>query len=172
MLRFICLCSVLLLIGCSRSDWKEYVAPDGSFSVLLPKVPEERTMVVRNMAYGPMPVKEIMVEKDKLGFRLSWVDCPISSLSNAPATESLDYARDSVIKVVQGELLGEKYISLNGYAGRYIRIATVGGAATVVANIYLVNDRIYMLQVICSKEDAFRPEIQKYLDSFKLKSSH
>ncbi|MFN2491315.1 MAG: hypothetical protein ABR501_00345, partial [Pyrinomonadaceae bacterium] len=87
---------------------------------------------------------------------------------------SADAARDGMVKRINGTLISERPISLDGYSGREMRVTTTpatGNGYVVRARFYEAENRIYVLQFIFPKPletDALNARGNKYLDSFKV----
>ena len=103
--------------------WQTVRAPDGSFSVLMPGTPEHEQTGATSLAFGKVRVNMLMLEQGQWGYSVSWVDYPTGSYAGADLDASLDQARDGAVEGVQGTLLGEEHVTIQGYPGRHMRVA-------------------------------------------------
>jgi len=78
-------------------------------------------------------------------------------------------AVDGSAKNINGRLLTESRIQLNGYPGRQFKVDYQDGLAVVTMRCYLVKNVLYMLQVISEGKRDDNPANKKFLDSFILK---
>jgi hypothetical protein len=78
-------------------------------------------------------------------------------------------AVDGSAKNINGRLLTESRIQLNGYPGRQFKVDYQDGLAIVTMRCYLVKNVLYMLQVISEGKRDDNPANKKFLDSFMLK---
>jgi len=148
--------------------WETVRAPDGSFSVLMPGTPEHEQTDATSLAFGKVRANILMLEQGQWGYTVSWVDYPTGSYADADLDASLDEARNGAVEGVQGTLLGEEHITIQGYPGRRIRVAPAAPQASAIMTMLAVGDRLYSLSVVCPKEQSFSPKITKFLDSFTL----
>ena len=162
-----------LVLPRGKTEWRTVGPSDGSFTVLMPGSPQETstyatTTYTTNMAYGKVKVNMLMLTKGQWCYSISWVDYPEGTQRNPKAALSLDDIRDSIIEGVQGSLLGEEHVQIQGFPGRKLRVQPATPQATLLMKILIVGDRLYQNSVVCPKEKSFSPVISKFLDSFKL----
>jgi hypothetical protein len=160
----------VLLPGCREAEWSEFTTREGGFSVLLPGVPASETRTL-NIPSGPVDLHMFGVEQDGFAYMASYNDYPDELVNQRPAATMLDGARDGAVANVQGELLGESLLTIDGHPGREIKVAASGGQLMMVARIYLVGNRLYQAAVVTDKENALSGNVVKFLDSFRLHAS-
>jgi len=136
----------------------------------MPGIPKEKTTHATSLVYGKMQLGILSLKKENWMFAVSWTDYPAEVFLDPTNSPSLDTARDGAVNGVQGKLLGEEHISMNGFPGRIIRIEPAGGRTTYIAKMVQVNSRFYQVAVVCPKEESFSPDIQRFMDSFVLPS--
>ncbi len=76
---------------------------------------------------------------------------------------------DGAVKNINGKLLTESNIQLNGYPGRQFKVDYYDGVAIITMRCYLAKNVLYMLQVISEAKRDDNPSNKKFLDSFILK---
>jgi hypothetical protein len=95
------------------------------------------------------------------------------SLINSGKTELLpQFFRNSIdgaVRNVQGKLLSEKNITINGFPGREVRVDYQNGTAIIKMDFYLVHNEMIMLQTITEPSKENNASELKFYASFKLK---
>lgn len=157
----------LLLGGCQGSTWDEFTSSEGAFSILLPGVPTEQTKTV-NTAVGPIDAHFFLLERKDVAYMVGYSDYPDTVVQKNNPDAILEAARNGAVANVQGKLLSELMVSLNGYPGRELKIEPAGGKGTIKAKIFMVGNRLYQVMVVTPREKAFSKNVRKCLDSFKL----
>ncbi len=80
----------------------------------------------------------------------------------------MDSARDNSIRNVQGSLIAEKQITVDGHLGREIE-ARARDDRFLDMRLILAKDRLYVLEVMSTNErNRDSKNIQKFFGSFKL----
>jgi hypothetical protein len=150
------------------SDWVSFNSSDGRFSVGMPKKPEENVRDI-DSAVGKLQLHTFPSSSAIGYFMVSYGDYP-----NEPAADRrepvLDGVRDGVISGLEGELISETKISINGYPGRELLAKKTIESSETTFNwrIYLVGRRVYQVAAATKKADSTSPEIAKFLNSFRL----
>jgi len=152
---------------------------NGSCKMLFPKTPVDESQTV-NTAIGELKLNNHSyevpdgTEDDNLVYLLSETEFSDSNTINSKNGEAAvdKYFRGSVdgaVNSVQGKLLTEEVIQLDGYPGRKFRINVKDGAAVITMRSYLVRNKVYMLQVITETKKDYNKSIDKFMSSFTLK---
>jgi hypothetical protein len=79
--------------------------------------------------------------------------------------EIFDRTRDGSIRGVQGKLITEGSLALNGYPGRRFR-STAQGNSFIDEEMYLVGRRLYLITIL-TKTDSPDENIRRVFDSFR-----
>jgi hypothetical protein len=91
-----------------------------------------------------------------------------ASFSQRPQDEVLDSARDGGLRKVQGTVLTQKKITVQGYPGLDIQ-AHARGDSLADFRIVVAGDRLFVITAIATEEDDREPKtIERILDSFKI----
>ncbi len=162
-----------------------FVKPDGwylfqseqyGYKIEFPKEPTENPQVV-NSEIGELKMNIFMYDASKVGkddnliYMINYTEYPDTSI-NSKRTEILDdFFRNSIdgaVKNVRGELLSEKIIKIGEYPGREIKIDFKDGMAVIRMRLYLVRNKMYLLQTITETKKDFNKSITKFMDSFEL----
>jgi hypothetical protein len=150
----------------SVSTWTSYKDLKGKFEILTPMTPTIKTYNVDN-EFGIIESKALIMfnESNKNQYLLGYADYPIQQ------SESIDDFFKSRIKGsvdnIHGKLLNDEIIKYKTYPGRKIRVLWKNGELVNTAMFYLINRRLYYLQVTTSISNDFNNDIYKFLNSFK-----
>jgi hypothetical protein len=150
------------------SIWKEFTSEEGRFSILLPRTPRQTVETV-DTPVGEIDEYAFTVIHGNITYIASYSDYPRNVLTSDPQA-ILDAFRNSAVASVEGKLLNERSISIDGYLGRELKIKIADDADTAIVRlrIYLVGNRLYYIYTLAPEERASSPSVDKFLDSFKL----
>ena len=110
-----------ILVGCQLTSSKTYTSDEGGFSVSFPGSPAQDAQNV-NTPVGAIVMHTFLIEKSDYAYMVAYSDYPESLVSQTPADAILSGARDGAVANVQGRLVSETFISLQGYLGREMLI--------------------------------------------------
>lgn len=175
---FLLVLLVILLSACGGDSapelaWPEFESEEGGFAIQLPVMPEEQVQTV-NSVVGDMDMHIFMVEDDgAAAYGVLYNVFPIEMDQEDEALSVMfDNSRDSAIANVGGELVSEKDISIDGYAGRHIVFSVPNSAVSGGGDGYLRLFWIdgYFYQVIALGPTGAMPvdTVNAFLDSFRL----
>jgi hypothetical protein len=173
--------SLLIIVICTSfilpRDW--IVLNKTDFSIEFPVMPVADTQTV-NTALGDMVMYMYNYdasasgrEDDNFFYSLITSVYPGKEISsdNTPILEGFFRGSvDGAVTNVKGKLLSEKNIELNGYPGRDVKVDYGNGAATINLRMYLVKNKMYMLQTITKTNKDGNSAISRFLNSFRLNS--
>jgi hypothetical protein len=174
-LRFSLLC---LFICCTThaafADWKLFKTNE--FHALYPHTPDYDSEIVKSDV-GDLKLKMYMYDASKDSLDDNYVygvistEYPDSLINSAFKDKLANLFRNSIdgaVTNVKGKLLSEKEITLDGYPGREIRINYPEGSALIKMRLYLVRNKMFILQTISDMKKEENPSVVKFLDSFGL----
>lgn len=108
---------------------------------------------------------------ENLVYLFNYTEYPSSQVSSGD-TEALDAFFDNALKgavnTVNGKLLSEKDISIGKYPGREAKIDYKEGVAIITVRLYLVENKMYMLETIAETKKDPNASITKFMNSFTL----
>lgn len=157
-----------------KNEWYVYEHP--LFSIEFPQKPSEKTQSV-NSVIGELQMEMLAYdaskeEDDNIVYSLIRSEYP-DSIVNSNKTELLDRffrgAIDGGVGNVNGRLLAEKNITLNGFPGREAKIEFSGGRLIILLHTYLVYNKMYILQTVSVPEKENNANALRFHNSFKLK---
>jgi hypothetical protein len=157
------------VLAAPEPAWKEFTSRDGGFSVRMPKTPTEQTKSLKS-PFGPVDVTmfQAISPKDGLLYQVAYNDFPAFLVQLADADDVLKAIPGGVAQGVNGKVLSNDKVKLGDHPGREFEIEVFGGQGVVHGRAYLVKDRLYQVMVIAPKDAADSPDINRFLDSFKL----
>jgi len=171
-----CMFLVILSGSCKPGDsWTVFSYPEGKFKIEFPNAPATEKRVINSVA-GELTMNIILYDASKeknnnLIYMVNYTDYP-DSLVNSDQKERLkDFFRNSIdgaVNNVHGKLLSESVVASGNFPGREIRIDFNNGTAVITARIFLVKNRMYMIEVITETKNDFNKSINHFLDSFSL----
>ena len=111
------------------------------------------------------------VKDDNLVYLFNYTEYP-SSQVNSSDTEALDTFFDNAINgavgAVNGKLLSKKNTPIGKYPGREAKIDYLDGVAIITMRLYLVENKMYMLETIAETKKDPNASITKFMNSFVL----
>jgi hypothetical protein len=172
------LAGLLLVALCSfaPADWVTIMDREGGFKVSFPRKPEvtERTLDTKA---GPakMVVYTHDVGKfkdDNNVYRLMYADLSDSMIHSDFKDAIIDeFFRNTIkssISNADGMKLSEIKINYKDYPGRRVKMSYMEDKGMMYMQFYLVNSRLYIIQVGCEKALDNNKAIEKFLTSFEL----
>ncbi len=151
--------------------WTEFLSEEGRFKVLLPAKPTTQTLTLETPK-GQIVHHGFIASKGGIFCIIDYADVPSGTADAAQIKELFDTARDEFLKGVEGKLLSETAIKLDGHPGREV-VADLGSGGKGRIRFYLINERFYQLAVmhlrfkLLGEPDGEDPAV-KFFDSFKI----
>jgi hypothetical protein len=155
-------------------DW--YLFESSDFSVEFPHEPTTTAQLV-NTAIGEMTMKITMYDASKDGdenlvyglVTSEYPDSLIKSSTKETIDELFRRSIDGAVTNVKGTLLTEKKIELDGFPGRETRADFQNGLAIIKMRMYLVKNKMFLMQTITETSKENNSNSLKFLNSLKLK---
>ena len=171
----IALCIMLLTAtGFTIAEWYKY---ETTYAQL--DFPEKPNTTVQTVAttIGELPMEISMYEgvpdKDDnhlYGFISSvYPDSLINSDKKELLPKFFRSSIDGAVNNVKGKLLTEKEIQMEGYPGRDVRIDYGDGIAILHIRVFLVKNRVMIIQTITPTSKENNPAAERFHKSFKIK---
>jgi len=156
--------------------WFWLVSEEYGYKIEFPVEPEERPKVV-NSEIGELKLNVFLYDAslrgndDNLVYMVNYIEYPEDEIHSDNTEILTDLFRNSVegaVINVNGELLSEKEIQLGQYPGRELRIDYKNGMAIIRMRMYLVENKMYMIQTITETNKEANNSITRFMDSFEL----
>jgi len=168
---------IALLIGSAafaqdtELTWKRHTSENGRFSILFPGTPKEQKQQT-DSPLGKLNVYSLMVEPNaKLAYLVSWNDYPAVIKDDDPQ-DVLARVRDGNNQFLKGKLIADKKLSIGKekHPAREIEFEFpfMGDTFIYRANVMLVDNRLYQVVMIGSKEVTHSDAADDYFRSLKL----
>jgi hypothetical protein len=162
----VAVCAVLVAT-CANAQWIEFQSEEAGFQAKFPSHPAHKSLTVKT-ASGPHELTTFTVSDKTITFSVTLTALPNNELESVGATVVLDGARDGAVANVQGVLLSELIIDLDGHPGRELTISAASGKAEIRQRLYLVGNRLYQLLAVTPNGESISPRVSRFFDSFKL----
>ena len=154
-------------------EWIAYKSIELGYSARFPIEPVFQTQGVPT-AVGELQMKMAMAtpdseDDDNLIYSVIRSEYPAEGFNDATddfIKDVLDGAIEGAVTNVQGTKIYDESVTFNKYPARYVKIEITG--AFLYLNAYLVDNMIYITQVICTPENDKNNSIKKFQESFEL----
>ncbi len=163
-------------VGFTNSkDWQLLELED--FQIEFPKKTDYQTKII-NSPIGNLKMHIYMYDSsqdkkdDNLVYGVMFIEYPdtiVNSDSKEDLTPLFKNSVDGAVNNVNGKLLSESVIELDGFPGREIKVDFKDGLAIIKMRIYLVKSKLFIIQTITKTKNYSNKSIDKFMDSFKLK---
>ena len=148
-------------------SWQTYAAPDGTFSIELPSKPTVETS--QTPVEGGGNITFHLINATTTGGKV--YSCSYADFENAnpkPPDQVLESARDGSLGKVQGTLVSQNQLTVQGFPGLQFQ-ARVRGNSLMDSRYLLVGKRLYMMMAVATAGRKSEPKaVQRMFDSFKL----
>ena len=163
----VALCAILVVAGFvlsvqGQSGWNRFSPEGGNFSVSMPGSP--KVEVEHKVAdFGPYTSYQFSESKSGTFYLIGWTDYPPNITLDVQG--EIKATRNNFLKSVDGTLIAEKEISLDGHPGLEFT-AAMGSKFFVISRIYVVGNRPYQV-VAVTKTNQNQTNANNFLWSFK-----
>jgi hypothetical protein len=144
--------------------WTEFKSDEGRFSVLMPEKPQSQKSSVET-GQGRFEQNAFIASHPPLVCMVAYTDIPKNFLINKDIDGFFDEIRDQFIKEADGKLESETSLSVDGVAGREVKVHLYRGDLRL--RMFLDGDRAYILSVL-NLEKPDEEAAKKFFASFKL----
>lgn len=153
-------------------EWEKYKSEDLAFVAYFPETPKRSVQKV-DTAVGELDMNMVMYTPingdENAVYSIIRSDYPKSQFKNTDESynsQVLDGAVSGEVTNVNGTLVFDNKVQFNGYPGRSIKIKIDFGY--IYINAYLVENTMFISQVICSTDNDQNSLIKQFLDSFEI----
>ncbi len=144
--------------------WTEFKSDEGRFSVLMPEKPQTQKSSIET-GQGRFEQHAFIAAHSPLVCMVAYTDIPKNFLAEKNIDGFFDEIRDRFIKEVEGKLASETPLSVDGVAGREVKVHMYRGDLRL--RMFLDGDRAYILSFL-SLEKVDEEAAKKFFASFKL----
>ncbi len=162
---------VIWVMACSPAPKpQEFKSEAGRFSVMAPVALEEETQTYE-IPEGKVVSHMFAGDLGGIGYVVVYADNPEEAVRKMDPEKFLDRARDGAVNKVNGKLVTETKITLEGNPGRefVVEASEAGGEEwTIKVRLFLVKNRLYVIDAAFKKGKVELSEVDRFLQSFKL----
>ena len=147
----------------AQSQWVLFEPAGGGFSVSMPGTPKTETET-KPSDLGPYTSNLFTVTAGDVIYLIGYVD--YQPTVRLDVQGEIAATRDKFLKAVNGTLVAEKKITLDGHSGLEFT-ADIGTSHFVTSKVYVVGQRPYQILAV-TRKGADQTDANKFLSSFKL----
>ncbi|WP_339873966.1 hypothetical protein [Olleya marilimosa] len=160
-------------ITVSAQEWIDYKSEELAFIAKYPVQPVQTLEVIDTEA-GPLDMYMVMhVATSESSnnvvysvIKSTYPESQFEEVSEGYNDEVLDSAVQGAVGNVNGTLIFENKVTHNGYPGRSIKIEI--DKAFIYMNAFLVDNMMFISQVICMTDKDENADIKRFMDSFDI----
>jgi len=170
--------AIQLTMSYTKSDeWFMLESKSFGFKIEFPEEPTARIQEVNSgtnilkMNMFMYDVTKTRKKDDNLVYLINYTVYPDSSIKSNDKEVLQNFYRSSIdatVENVHGKILSEKIITLKGYSGREVRIDFKDGLAVINMRLFLIKNKMYMMEIITETKNDFNLSIKRFMDSFEL----
>lgn len=150
----------------SKLDWKEYVSPQGKFSILFPGKPETGYRPIGADSESSVTyVTNVII--DEKAWAVAYFDLPAAPPDEKAIQARFDRTRDHMLKMYSVKATDEEKVLINGYPVRAFKTKTDDQRRVQHTKIYLVGQRVYQVWALVRVGDEETSGLAGYFNSFK-----
>jgi len=153
----------------AQSVWRVFISETGRFRILMPGDPQQSNQP-QETPIGQLNLYSYAVERPREAvYMATYTDFPADYINNTDPNELLNNGRDEVVRRLNGTLLQEVRLNLNGAPGLEIKVK-IPQDMVIYNRIYLVRQRLYQLIVVTTlaQERSLPRSIAGFFESFQL----
>ena len=155
-------------------EWEKVRGEEYGFSALMPGKATVSSQIIPSASgdlkmdvFAYTPIKS----NDNLIYMIVnsvYPDGSIQSDNKEKIESFFQKAIEGAVSKVKGKVLSQKDLQLNGYLGKELKINYNNGTHIIRLRMYLVEDKLYMLQVISETKKSDNESSNKFMESFQL----
>ena len=173
----------LLLLACSLlsfvpvDEW--IMVATENCKIYFPHQPTDQSGTV-NTSKGNLKVNiysynvATNIGDDNLAYILTETEYP-DSLINSDNKDELDAffknSIDGILNNFHGKLVSESQTAIQGFPGRQVKLDIQQGKSVMNIRLYLVKNRLYMLEIVTTADKDHNTSIQKFMNSFEIRNA-
>ncbi len=152
----------------AADDWSTLTSDGGGFTISMPGKPTESKQTYDTDG-GPVEAVLYMLELDggNVAYLAGYNDFKKEQIEGRNPQDMLDGARDGAVANVNGKLVKETKITLDGNPGRELKVEAPGDML-VFARVYLVKNRLIQALVVMPKKTLKEKDVTRFLTSLAL----
>jgi hypothetical protein len=147
-------------------EWQDFVWRKGECVILMPAKPQQLTRTIPGPNGSTLEVYMQFVDLKSVAYVLSYVDNPtFKGAGSQQLEEVLNKARDGAVG--KGKLIKETKLKHGPYPGREV-LVELSASVSSRSRLFVVEEKLYQLVILGSREACTAKEADEFLASFKL----
>jgi hypothetical protein len=146
------------------SGWVKFISEEGRFSVLMPKIPTDKTET-KDSSHGPFTTHLFITKDPSRVFLIGWVDYDPGFDFNPQA--ELEANRDNFVSGIKATLLTTRGTRIDGYSA--IEFEAEAGDRVFRSRVYMVGRRPYQIVIGSPKGMDDSASVNRFFNSFKVR---
>ena len=148
------------------AGWKEYAIPTGAFSISMPTPPVIEKHAV-DTDFGFIDTHIVLAKTGpSVAYAVVYCEYPQDALFCMAPEKYLNTASDQMVRKMNGDLISESQILLDGFPGKEIKMTIPNGILHL--KLYAVGKRSYQIYAVALDDSACHADARKFLTSFRL----
>lgn len=172
--RFLAVLAIVILCSFAPAEWVKFQSTAGKFTLMFPKQPTPSTEKVSS---GPLPITIHMFMYDASKYKddnqvylAMYCDYPDTLVNSDFKDELVDTILNGSINGMatnmSAEVLSNEKTSYKEFPGKNVKMNVQSGAGYAYVKVFLVHNRMYMLEVLCESSADHNASIDKFFNSF------
>lgn len=146
--------------------WRDFKQSEFGFSVRLPGEPYKETVKL-NPNDPRLDMHTWMAKGEgSLIYQVAFQQLLAVPEDSEGVKLVIENLRDGLAEGIEGKVISEKQITINGYPGREIKMKSADLRA--IGRLYLVGSRVYILNILTASGDVAQKDAGEFFDSLKL----
>jgi len=155
----------------AKCQWQTYYLTEGDFSLYMPHKPSQKVSKQRaSKRLVETYFYQSCISDCIIAYSASFADFGKDSHFAKDPNTALAFGKAGALRNTNGKLTYESYIDYKGYPGKEhkIDIQTHQGLYVLIQRVYIINGKVYEMNVTTPVKMQFMPEHYRFLDSFKI----
>jgi hypothetical protein len=153
----------------TKQPWKRFTARADGYSVEMPGEPEARKGRDNSLGIDvEATVHVVRSDRERLSYLAVGYKLPAKLKTENEMTRALGDMRDKFLGKFQGKVARDRKLDVKQGLGREYLIRSALGASALV-RIYLLEDRLFVLQVVGTEDLTSSSSAERFLNSFQMK---
>ena len=158
-----------MLVGCGSHGWISFQPKGANFSISMPAAPAEKE-IKRALPLGQLKMVEYALTTNQITFMVDYSDYPKSMTEGRSLEDQIDPSVDRMFAASPRGRHQNFKIERQGFPGRNFTIDDPVTGYSVIGTLCLVSNRIYIVQAVMPTGLRGRPEVSRFMESFRLKT--
>jgi hypothetical protein len=155
-----------LMVNPVHAEWKEYTISTGAFAISMPTSPVIESHAV-DTGSGPIDTQIVLAKTDpSVAYAMVYCEYPQDALFCIAPEKYLNTASHRMVEKMNGDVISESHILLDGFPGREIKMTVSNGILHL--KLYAVGKRSYQIYAVALNDRTAHKEARRFLSSFRL----